>query len=72
MTLQEYYDALESHDWYWHMADRNEYHRAGEYAESRLIGIAKQSPEHQALFNAWEAYMFPGHGSPKLPKPKRP
>lgn len=74
MSIQEYYDALEAHDWYYSFSDDMRKYKQGELARFSLETIAKQSPEHQKLYNAFEDHMFSGalFGTVKKVKPERP
>lgn len=74
MTLQEYYDQLASHDWYYHFSDDGRVYNAGYQEQNALKEIAKKSPEFQALYDAWHNYMFTGEpwGNERAPYPERP
>jgi len=74
MTLQEFYDALASFDWYYEMSDDHSVWTAGVRRSDELRAIAKQSPEHQALYEAWGKHMYTGPAweNERAPKPERP
>jgi len=74
MTLTEFYDELERHDWFTHFSDDHRVWESGEAAHSRLAEIAKESPEHKKLMDAFGEYHYSGSsfGKPKAPKPERP
>lgn len=74
MTLQEFYDELDRHDWFYHFSDDHSTWCAGEADSSRLAQIAKESPEHKKLMDDFGAHYFSGEsfGKPKAPKPERP
>lgn len=65
--LATYYDQLARHDWTYMMSDDPSVYKRGSSSESAIKTTAKQSPEHQALFDAYSAFAW-GRG----PKPKRP
>lgn len=60
MNLKEYYALLGGHDWTYSYSDDHRCWQAGEAARRELAIIAKQSPQHQHLFNAWEEYRLRG------------
>ncbi len=74
ISLLEFYKKLESHDWFYSYSDDHSAWRCGDAAESKLQLLAKQSPEHQALFNGFKKHMFsgPSWGTEKAPKPEQP
>ena len=74
MTLTEYWDLLNKHDWYYHMSDSNKVYFAGEKAERELNSIAAESPEHKNLLEGFKAHFFSGKpwDTEKQPKPERP
>ena len=74
MNLNEFYDALENHDWFWMFSDDLKVKKNGENAEYELNEIAKLSSDHQDLLNAFRAYHFSGEPwkTERCPKPNRP
>lgn len=74
VSLKDFYDQIDRHDWSYMMSDDGHVYRRGSTEESRLQGIAKQSPEHQALWDAFRKYWWSGDhmGTEKAPKPERP
>ena len=74
MTLQEFYDQCERHDWYYDYSDDNRVWEAGLASLGSLQAAAKESPAHQALLDAFNAHQFTGKpwGNEKAPKPERP
>lgn len=74
VTLQEYWDQINRHDWSYMMSDDGNVYRRGSAEEARLASIAKQSPEHQALWDAFKKHWWSGShmGTEKAPKPERP
>ena len=45
MTIQEYYDKLEKHDWYYAMSDDHRYWVAGERSIKELKRLADEHGE---------------------------
>jgi hypothetical protein len=78
MTLKEYWKILNGHDWYYNYSDDQRVWRAGCDAQKRIEGIAKESPEHQALYSGFHSHYFYGKTSEfqkndkRPPKPVRP
>jgi ribonucleotide reductase alpha subunit len=71
VTLKEYWEQLNAHDWYYEMSDDHRVWKAGFREQTRLEELAKQSKEHAALFNAFAAhYNFhkPDDQRPSLPE----
>lgn len=69
MALASFYDDLMRHDWYYDRSDDHAVWRRGEDAAQRLQGLAKTSPEHQALYRQVQAYQT---GPRDVEKPPRP
>lgn len=74
VPLAEFYDMIDSFDWSYMMSDDHGVWQRGSARESRLLSIAKQSPEHQALWDAFHKHRWSGDhmGTEKAPKPERP
>jgi hypothetical protein len=74
MLKAQYYDLLEAHDWLHNMSDAPDVWRRGNAERVRLVELASGNPEFQAMFEAYQAYVFSGvfFGTLKLPKPERP
>ena len=74
ISLQEFWDKLSSHDWYYPMSDDGRSYHAGKDSESKLLSLAKESEEHQALYDAWVAHKWSGDpwGTEQQPRPERP
>lgn len=74
-TLQEYYDMLVKHDWYFDWSDDGRVWRAGVKARDELKAIAEANGEaYQELLTGFQKYMFTGEpwGTERAPKPERP
>jgi hypothetical protein len=68
MRLDELYDALLGHDWYYQMSDDPRAYRAGIAAQRHLRGLAETlGPEGLALFRAFEAHYCRVEVPPALP-----
>lgn len=53
MTLEEFRQALEGHDWYYDWSDDGRAYRAGRDNQERLVGIARSGGrEFMRAFNA--------------------
>jgi len=50
MTIKEYKDLLDHHDWYYEYSDDHSVWKAGCANESRLIQIAEGKPKWMELF----------------------
>lgn len=67
LSLGEFYVHLKRHDWTYMMSDDPGVYRRGSEFESKLKAMAKTSPEHLALFDAYQEFVW-GRG----PKPEDP
>jgi hypothetical protein len=68
MKLDELYDALRWHDWYYQMADDPRAYRAGLAAQRHLRGLAETAGEAgRLLFDAFEAHHSTTEDPPPLP-----
>ena len=74
MTLAEFYDACEHHDWHHAMSDDGAVHRRGQEAEAKLVRESYTSPEKRAIYDERYDYVHsgPAYGSEKAPAPVRP
>lgn len=74
MTLTEFYDELDKHDWYYDWSDDGRVWDRGHANLSRLLNIAGESKAHQLLYDAFHAHHFSGAPwkTDKKPKPERP
>jgi len=72
MTLAEFYDELEKHDWYHMMSDSHAVWQAGVRSLERLQELAKETPVHQGLLDAYQAYIRGRIQGKRVSKPKRP
>jgi hypothetical protein len=74
VSLAEFYDVLERHDWYYAMSDDHAVWTAGTLVANALAEEAKESREKAQLLIDWTRHMFSGEpwGTEKKPKPERP
>ena len=74
ITLAEFYDMLEAHDWYHMMSDDRSVDEHGAANWRKLNEIAADSANHIALLAAYSNYMYSGPPweNEKAPKPERP
>lgn len=74
-SLQEFYDMLEAHDWYYAFSDAHNVWLAGEAARDKLNTIAEAGgSEYKKLLKKYSKHMFTGEswGNKQAPKPRRP
>ena len=62
LTLEKYEQMLKNHDWYYMMSDSGYVYEKGYIAERQLKAVAKQSVEHQALYDKYYKQKFPATG----------
>jgi hypothetical protein len=60
VSLTEFDAMLKRHDWYYQYSDDYSVYRSGKSEQDRLVGIARNSPEHQELMTAWGKFHFTG------------
>jgi hypothetical protein len=74
LTLQEYWDLLSVHDWFYDFSDDPSVVRRGGIEQARVDSIARQSNQHYTLLIQFKNHhnTGPRMGTPKFPKPKRP
>ncbi len=72
MTLKEFYDKLEKHDWWYCMSDDGKVYERGSQNFEKLKKIANESTEHMTLYMQYSNYVDSLVNGPKLPKPERP
>lgn len=69
VSLHQFYQMLENHDWYHEMADDHGSYLTGQSALRKLKEIASQSQSHQILFDDYRRYMtIWNEGRPSKPK----
>lgn len=74
ISLTDYWNRLNGHDWYYDFSDDHRVWKEGHAVQKELEGIARQSPDHKALYEGFGSHHFsgPSWGTPKTPKPPRP
>lgn len=74
VSLVDFWDMLNRHDWFYTYSDDHSVYRRGQAHQDALEAVSKQSPEHAALFKGFHNYHFSGKpwNTPQEPKPERP
>ena len=72
MSLSEFYDLLEKHDWFYAMSDDPKVVNRGAAQERKLMAIASQSEEHTLLRQAYHEYKWSKLKKVQKTKPERP
>jgi hypothetical protein len=74
LSLRDYWDELDGHDWFHAMSDDGSVWRAGQNHLTYLESEANNSPEHKKLFKEFQDHIYSGKSwkTPEKPKPKRP
>ena len=75
MTLTEYYDVLDKHDWFYDFSDDRKVRRKGQQKEHEIMMIASAyGDKYLALYQHFHLHHFSGDSFnlPKAPKPERP
>lgn len=75
MTIEEFYDELNRHDWYCGYSDDYSVEKRGEENYTWLLEIANQhGADYQALIGAFQKHYFSGKpwNTPQHDKPARP
>ena len=74
VSLTEYWDMLNCHDWYYDFSDDHRVWRAGQENMQKLRLLSQQSPEHGKLLSDFNKHYFSGDpwGTERAPKPPRP
>lgn len=73
MTIPEFFDACQGHDWYYNATDDHGVWLAGCKREDQLLAEAKADPAKQVIYDAWHNTHFTGApwGNIKAPTPTR-
>lgn len=75
MTLTEYYDKLEKHDWFYDFSDDRNVRMKGQDDDREIKQIADtHGDKYLALYQCFHLHYFSGDSfnSPKAPKPEKP
>lgn len=72
--LNDYWDMLNTHDWYWRFSDDNRWYNAGNFQENKLRAIAEKSLAHKVMFERFSNHYWTGKpwNTEQTPKPERP
>lgn len=73
-SLSRFWDLLNAHDWTHMYSDDHEVDKRGSEQEKKLQAIAKESPDHAALYQAFFEHELqgPAWGTVQGPRPIRP
>jgi hypothetical protein len=75
MSIEDFYEALEKHDWFHFWADSRHVSEAGEKSQAKIEEAARIGGErYQWLYSEYGKYMVSGKpwNTPKHPKPPAP
>ena len=74
VSLKDYWNMLNWHDWYYEFSDDGRVWREGKAAQEKLRAIAGQSPAHKDLFNGFASHHndIMAHREPPTPIPPQP
>lgn len=74
ISLADFWDMLNAHDWHHMMSDDGGVDRAGSANAARLARIAEQSEAHKELLKAFHQHNWSGlpWNTAQFPKPIRP
>jgi|TARA_Y100000310_G_scaffold44394_1_gene41431 hypothetical protein len=74
MTLQEFWDMLNRHDWYYQFSDDHRIWSEGSKNSDQIRLLSDISPEHKKLYEGFCKHFFGGEHFNKVesPKPERP
>ena len=74
MTLTEFYDVLNSFDWYYDFSDDHRVWKRGESGKAKILAmITEGGKEFKDLYDGFVAHHFsgPSWNTDKAPKPER-
>lgn len=60
LSLSEYWEMLNNHDWYFDCSDDGKVFARGRASLAKLSDIARQSEEHKKMFDGFKAHKFSG------------
>jgi len=74
MTLSQFYDFLENHDWYYQYSDDHSVYSKGSRERVFINKISSESENHRNLLKGFEEHIFSGpeFNTKKAIKPDRP
>ena len=67
VALADFRRRLQGHDWHYNMSDDPGVWRRGSAVEQELLAIAKTSPQHRKLFDAFYDHAMGRGPAPELP-----
>ncbi len=68
ISLYEYYEILDGHDWHYEMSDDGRVYQEGKRSKDRIDSIRKQSPGHEKLCDEFKVWMFRDGAIPVMPE----
>lgn len=74
MTLREFWDMLNRHDWYYQFSDDHRQWSEGNKNDSQIKLLSDISSDHKKLYEGFCKHYFGGETfkKPESPKPERP
>jgi hypothetical protein len=72
VSLQDFYDMLNTHDWFYEFSDDNRVWNEGIRAEAKLLLIASTSDKHTELFKKFNKWCNESIKGNKTDKPVKP
>lgn len=74
VSLADFWDMLNSHDWYYDWSDDHRVWQAGRTVKEKLVLISGQSDTHKALYDGFTSHYFSGDAwhTEKKQKPEKP
>lgn len=72
MELQQYYDLLADHDWYYAFSDSNSIFKRGANSYNSLVELSKLSSEHLDLFTKFKLWVQKSKNNKKPDRPGGP
>ena len=67
-ALNEFYNMLSSHDWYYQYSDDHRVWRNGQDQYDKITTIATESLDHHLLFEGFAKYIFKDGDKPAKPE----
>jgi hypothetical protein len=67
LTIEELYDIMEKHDWYYMYSDDGNVHRRGREASQKLQAMVQENKHFLALYNEYSDYISGNREKPTRP-----
>jgi hypothetical protein len=68
IDARKFWTMCRLHDWFYSMSDDPEAYRNGADMEERLIELARLSPAHAEIYEAWRTHHYDAGARPAEPK----